>query len=93
LESGKSVDEEFRALLRGPGVDYFEEDGAKFAHVMGYFSELSCCRPVGMAGALPITHQEILAWCALTGIRLTRLELEVLRELDRLFLEGLREDD
>jgi hypothetical protein len=79
-------------VLRAPDIGFYEEDGAKFNYVMDHFRDLSMCRAMGMNGPLAISHQEILAWTQLTGIRLTRLELAVLRDLDRVFLEGLHSE-
>jgi len=46
--------------------------------------------PGGM-GASPITHQEIAAWCALTGITLGPWESRTLRRLSRDYVGELHE--
>ncbi len=79
-------------LLNEPPLNFARKDGAKFAQVLAYFQDLSGCRGAGFGGPLALTHQEILAWRTLTKVPLTDLELVVLRELDRVFLEGLYSD-
>lgn len=74
-------------------ADLHPRDGDKFSLVMWYFSRLSACRDYGMGGASAITHQEIESWARLERVNLTRTELDVLREVDMLFLRGLTEDD
>ena len=80
------------SILAEPPINFHPEDGNTLGYILGHFRDLSMCRGVGMSGALALTHQEIAAWSTLTRTRLSGLELAVLRELDKIFMEGLRED-
>lgn len=54
--------------------------------VWAAFHELSSARPSGF-GLQAIPWGEIAAYQAVTGIRLTRWEIDLLRDLDRAYLE------
>jgi hypothetical protein len=52
-----------------------------------WFWQMSQGRRVGgMGSVLPIPPSEIMAWCHLTGIRLSRWEYSVIMALDAAFL-------
>lgn len=51
-------------------------------YLLGYLFEIGPAVPVGM-GDGPITHCEIAAWMANTGIRLTPWEARTLRRLSK----------
>ncbi|MYM31483.1 hypothetical protein GTP58_24420 [Duganella sp. CY15W] len=55
--------------------------------VWNIFQRLS--RPASMSGALPISMQEVAAYQALRGIRLTEWELDVIELFDSIALEIL----
>ncbi len=73
--------------------DFREGDGAFFADVLDYFQDISFGRGYSMSGALPISHQEIRAWCELHVVVLTRLQLVVLRAIDMIYLEVVNKHD
>jgi hypothetical protein len=54
-------------------------------YLWSYFLELSSTRPQGYSGPLPITYQEIQAWSELTGNKITPLDVEVIKRLDRIY--------
>lgn len=80
-------------VLREFKLELNEEDGRLFPHILDYFRQLAGCRNYTMGGPLPLNHQEILAWCTLTRISLSSLELALLRDVDRIWLESLRSHD
>lgn len=54
-------------------------------YLLGYLMEIGPTLAAGM-GAGPITHQEVLAWQALTGIALQPWEMRLLRRLSGEYL-------
>jgi hypothetical protein len=59
-------------------------------HVIGYLFEMGPLASGGM-GPAPLSHQEIAAWCDLTGIRLSPWEVRTVRQLSRDYLAELHE--
>ena len=59
-------------------------------HLLGYLFEVGPSMPGGMS-SVPITHQEIAAWCELTGITLGPWESRTLRRLSREYVGELNE--
>lgn len=57
------------------------------------FGEMSAGRSHGMAGPLPLSNLDILAWTSLTGVRLAPWELMAIRRLDDAMLRFLAESD
>lgn len=57
-----------------------------FAHLWLYFLELSRCRSYNGPTPNPISHADLEAWLRLTGRRLSRYELEILRAIDGTWL-------
>lgn len=65
-----------------------EFDGpAPAMYLFHLFWEVSEGRSAGGFGASTLTHADILAWCQLTGQRLTTLELEAIRAIDRIYVK------
>lgn len=73
------------AELAGPP---FPEAGAQ---VWTWFGELLEARAWSATGPQPIGYQEIAAWAALTRQQPTAAEVQLLRALDRTWLEKLPE--
>lgn len=61
-------------------------EGAEY--LWGYFLELNASRWDGINGWLPISDQQIMAWCSLTGVRLRAWEYAALRAMDTRFVRG-----
>lgn len=55
-------------------------------HLWDTFLELHRGRTYGMSGANPLTHMDIFGWCNLTGVRLSLWELEIVHDLDALWI-------
>jgi hypothetical protein len=77
VERGGPKTDLHAAELAGPGCP----PGA--LHLWGWFLELNRRRPVGGMGPGSIGHQDILAWCALRGVRLAPWELDALDDVEQ----------
>jgi hypothetical protein len=62
------------------------------AHLWRWFRELAMGRTFTEYGAQALSHAEIDAWARLRRIELSSKELDVLRMLDAVMLNVLRED-
>ena len=62
------------------------EVDAEVLYLWVWFNELSGGRGYSESGPLPITYSEILAWSELTRTDLAAWEVEVLKTLDRAYL-------
>lgn len=60
-------------------------------HHLTWFRDLSAGRQAGLNGPQPLSCQEIMSWLALTGERLTREDVLILRQMDDAYLTGVRE--
>ena len=60
-------------------------------YLIDWFSQLGERRPMGVSGPLPIGWEQIGAWSALTGLKPTRSELDILLALDRAWLKAWRD--
>jgi hypothetical protein len=69
-----------------------ELDGPEFPdlleHVWTAFISLSNGRSVGFSGPNPISYMDIKSWCDLTGTPLEPIDVDIIKRLDRIFLEG-----
>lgn len=54
-------------------------------YLLDYFFELSQARQMGMA-VNPLSYADIDAWCRLTHTRLSQWELNVIKQLDLIWL-------
>ena len=59
----------------------------ELAHLMGIFGDLAVSRAGGF-GPQPLALTEIDAWCRLSGTPLAWWEVQVVRQLDRLWLSA-----
>jgi hypothetical protein len=73
--------------IRGSVPDFPIELG----YLWDWFVSLTYTRQAGF-GASPITEQEIHAYCCNRGLRMSRFELEAIRELDRIALTEFKKE-
>lgn len=81
-----------KAMGRAPDALFGPQMPDVALHVWEAFLDLHKGRTYGMGGPNPLTHEGIVAWCNLTGIALSLWELEVIRELDMLWVRMMNED-
>jgi hypothetical protein len=67
--------------LQGPEFPYVLEG------LWSIFLELSNTRSQGYSAPLPISYQEVKAWCDLTGINLSPWEVQVIKRLDTVYIK------
>lgn len=60
-------------------------------YILGWFWQLHGQRQAGMAGPLPLSHQELAAWAGLAGLRPEPWEVDALRLLDQTYLDFVAE--
>lgn len=56
------------------------------------FLELHRGRSYGMGGGNPLTYEGILAWCNLSGVRLSWAEVEIVKSIDSVWIETMHGD-
>ena len=56
-------------------------------YVWQWFQELSAGRGVGPAGPAPLTYTDIASWAQLTGTHPSPFDVELIKELDALYLK------
>jgi hypothetical protein len=61
-------------------------------HIWEWFLELNAARPI-TAPATPLSYDAIAVWAHLTGRRLSRLELEWLKAVDRVWLQRVQRSE
>lgn len=57
-----------------------------WAHLCGWFWELSGVRSYGFSGPNPISFSEIADWAALTGNLIRQDEIAIIRKMDAAYL-------
>lgn len=62
------------------------------AYLWETFLELHRGRSYGMGGGNPLTYEGILAWCNLSGVRLSWGEVEIVKMLDAAWLKTMNGD-
>lgn len=62
-----------------------DEPSLAVSHLLGYFQQLSTARQVGTV-LNPLTFSEIMAWSHLMQIPLAVWEIEVIKQLDLVYL-------
>jgi len=58
--------------------DLHYPDAGDLDYLIGYLADIGYCRPVG-EGIAVVSWQEVAAWAAMTGHRLTPFEAEAIR--------------
>jgi hypothetical protein len=87
---GATTREHLESIEKRTGQRPKELDEAEIpleaAHVWAWFCDLHSARSSSGFGPNPISYSEIAAWGKLTGERVRRHEVKLLRQLDTLFL-------
>lgn len=63
-----------------------QEIPACLEHIWQWFWQLHSTRQSGMNGPLPLSYQEIKAWLELTGQAIYSSEIQIIRQLDNVYL-------
>ena len=61
------------------------------AYLWEAFTDLHKGRSYGMSGPNPLTYEGILAWCNLSGVRLSWSEVEIVKMLDAEWIKAMNE--
>lgn len=68
-------------LEESPEIPFYLE------HIWGWFWQIHRGRSHGMAGPNPITWENILAWRDLLEIQIRPIEIEIINEMDSVYLK------
>jgi hypothetical protein len=68
------------------------EPPEEYAWIWDWFWELSASRRQGQNGPDPITYQDIAIWLQVTGNRLLREEVTIIRAMDDAFVTALAQE-
>ena len=60
-------------------------------HLWDYFLELHRGRTYGASGPNPLSYEGIQAWCNLSGVALYSYEVDVIKELDSMWVRIMNE--
>ena len=87
--------DELESFARQTGRTPFELRGhempLELAHVWGWFRELSAVRGSNGWGPNPISYREIEAWAGLTGALITAPEVQLIMQLDGLYIAAVED--
>lgn len=77
--------------LEGPEELILPEFPEAFSVVWSKFIELSSSRSQGFDGPMPISYADMYYWSKMTGWKLSKMEVAVVRKLDALWLKAVRD--
>ncbi|HHT7702741.1 phage tail assembly chaperone [Pasteurella multocida] len=92
--SDATLREHLQAVWEQTGIKPDElntpEPPSGLMYLFSYFNELSLSRQYGMA-VNPISYSDILAWSILTKVSLAAWEIEVIKQIDIVYLNSQTE--
>lgn len=92
-EDGKTIREKLEAVSERTGKRPDSLDGPEMPdgteYLWRWFLELSSSRGSNGFGPMPITYSDIYAWMTTTGSAPRKDEIDLIREMDRVFLNQL----
>ena len=65
----------------------------RMAHLWQVFLDLHHGRMYSMGEPCPLTYESMTAWCSLTGIELSPWDVDVVKALDRVWMETMQGAD